>query len=122
MDSRVVALTDIDAPFVDRWRALANRLDITPNPFVDVDFLRPAAAYLPQAKGLRLLVGEDHGDLVWLMPLVPSSQLGAVPMVPGLRNFFPHNWLGQPLVAVSYTHLRAHETRHDLVCRLLLEK
>src|SRR5665648_159653 len=26
------------------------------------------------------------------------------------------------LYAVSYTHLRAHETRHDLVCRLLLEK
>ena len=25
-------------------------------------------------------------------------------------------------VAVSYTHLRAHETREDLVCRLLLEK
>src|SRR5450756_2146327 len=24
-------------------------------------------------------------------------------------------------VTVSYTHLRAHETRHDLVCRLLLE-
>ena len=24
--------------------------------------------------------------------------------------------------AVSYTHLRAHETREDLVCRLLLEK
>src|SRR5450756_1889787 len=27
-----------------------------------------------------------------------------------------------PSEAVSYTHLRAHETRHDLVCRLLLEK
>src|SRR5665648_638177 len=26
------------------------------------------------------------------------------------------------IAAVSYTHLRAHETRHDLVCRLLLEK
>src|SRR5659263_745307 len=25
-------------------------------------------------------------------------------------------------VSMSYTHLRAHETRHDLVCRLLLEK
>src|SRR5665648_1153901 len=25
-------------------------------------------------------------------------------------------------ISVSYTHLRAHETRHDLVCRLLLEK
>src|SRR5428012_18225 len=23
--------------------------------------------------------------------------------------------------SVSYTHLRAHETRHDIVCRLLLE-
>ncbi|WP_460413910.1 hypothetical protein, partial [Staphylococcus aureus] len=26
------------------------------------------------------------------------------------------------LYAVSYTHLRAHETLSDLVCRLLLEK
>src|SRR5450756_1325618 len=25
------------------------------------------------------------------------------------------------VLPVSYTHLRAHETRHDLVCRLLLE-
>src|SRR5450759_3029169 len=29
---------------------------------------------------------------------------------------------GYCLRTVSYTHLRAHETRHDLVCRLLLEK
>ena len=26
------------------------------------------------------------------------------------------------MVPVSYTHLRAHETRSNLVCRLLLEK
>ena len=26
------------------------------------------------------------------------------------------------VIAVSYTHLRAHETRHDLVCRHLLQK
>ena len=26
------------------------------------------------------------------------------------------------MIAVSYTHLRAHETVLDLVCRLLLEK
>ena len=25
-------------------------------------------------------------------------------------------------ITVSYTHLRAHETSQDLVCRLLLEK
>src|SRR5659263_714165 len=30
--------------------------------------------------------------------------------------------LSTSVEAVSYTHLRAHETRHDLVCRLLLEK
>ena len=29
---------------------------------------------------------------------------------------------GKSFTSVSYTHLRAHETRHDLVCRLLLEK
>src|SRR5450756_2664686 len=59
-------------------------------------------------------------------------------------SWFPTPWSGRPLVThwlsgspsiaverrtsstwkppVSYTHLRAHETRHDLVCRLLLEK
>ena len=46
----------------------------------------------------------------------------------------PDAWIGKPLNfeprelriygddAVSYTHLRAHETVLDLVCRLLLEK
>ena len=28
----------------------------------------------------------------------------------------------EPIIAVSYTHLRAHETDSYLVCRLLLEK
>src|SRR5450756_310149 len=32
-----------------------------------------------------------------------------------VREFEDH------FIPVSYTHLRAHETRHDLVCRLLLE-
>src|SRR5674476_165757 len=32
-----------------------------------------------------------------------------------------HNYLS-PFVPVSYTHLRAHETGRNLVCRLLLEK
>ena len=30
--------------------------------------------------------------------------------------------VGVDVAAVSYTHLRAHETVLDLVCRLLLEK
>src|SRR5665648_219137 len=34
---------------------------------------------------------------------------------------YPEDWYKDPK-SVSYTHLRAHETRHELVCRLLLEK
>src|SRR5450756_2709069 len=38
----------------------------------------------------------------------------------GLLERLPHVdfVLGTGRIAVSYTHLRAHETRHDLVCRL----
>ena len=50
---------------------------------------------------------------------------------PKRYKYFRLEFLGDVLVGattvgstepVSYTHLRAHETRHDLVCRLLLEK
>ena len=34
----------------------------------------------------------------------------------------PENFYGSNSGTVSYTHLRAHETVLDLVCRLLLEK
>src|SRR5450759_5453770 len=37
-----------------------------------------------------------------------------------LANGDAHSML-TAIPPVSYTHLRAHETRHDLVCRLLLE-
>ena len=36
----------------------------------------------------------------------------------GPQHDGPLDWL----IPVSYTHLRAHETVLDLVCRLLLEK
>src|SRR5450756_2273568 len=46
-------------------------------------------------------------------PLDSPTRRGnlCVPPDPGNRPRF---------TSVSYTHLRAHETRHDLVCRLLL--
>src|SRR5659263_730491 len=38
-------------------------------------------------------------------------------------NSLDRRWIERwSSIPVSYTHLRAHETRHDLVCRLLLEK
>src|SRR5450759_818473 len=46
-----------------------------------------------------------------------SCSAPALPGWPAPRRFSPPG-----RAPVSYTHLRAHETRHDLVCRLLLEK
>src|SRR5665648_1216417 len=67
------------------------------------------------AKGCRTLKElVDHlvtPRVIWLM--VPAGD-------PIEEVLFGENGLSQ--FPVSYTHLRAHETRHDLVCRLLLEK
>src|SRR5665648_572407 len=43
-------------------------------------------------------------------------------MLSPFSRCFPSCTISHPEKPVSYTHLRAHETRHDLVCRLLLEK
>ena len=49
-----------------------------------------------------------------------APDLGAPPLLAGLDMIAAANSLwAKP---VSYTHLRAHETVLDLVCRLLLEK
>src|SRR5665648_719569 len=49
------------------------------------------------------------------------AMLGGL-IVFGVVMMFVSWRLMRRLITVSYTHLRAHETRHDLVCRLLLEK
>ena len=56
------------------------------------------------------------GRLAGCRILFAESTLAALKL--GLRM----NLKMQTHGTVSYTHLRAHETRHDLVCRLLLEK
>ena len=37
-------------------------------------------------------------------------------------RFLPYGDKSEAFIPVSYTHLRAHETVLDIVCRLLLEK
>src|SRR5450759_3023733 len=54
-------------------------------------------------------------------PTVPSWGHGQIP-ASAARSFPGLGRCRCRCRTVSYTHLRAHETRHDLVCRLLLEK
>ena len=75
--------------------------------------------YKRQGDGSNRQVLSQHKQ----MP--PSTR---VICVPSARNAFPsrvrsRNARGhsEPVVTVSYTHLRAHETVLELVCRLLLE-
>ena len=46
----------------------------------------------------------------------------AAPALERIEPNFGHSFALRKFEAVSYTHLRAHETVLDLVCRLLLEK
>src|SRR5450759_5884320 len=63
------------------------------------------AAGTPEAKKIIAFLQKEMGVTKIRFPA--SSAIGIKPV---------------SVEAVSYTHLRAHETRHDLVCRLLLEK
>src|SRR5659263_318732 len=60
-----------------------------------------------------------HAGLEWDITTCPPVELDQ------LRDWISLYKELRPVLhsgdAVSYTHLRAHETRHDLVCRLLLE-
>ena len=69
-----------------------------------------------------IIVGNDPNDY----ELRSEYDLSRMTIVPKGR-FAPGRRAGKNVVllasdAVSYTHLRAHETVLDLVCRLLLEK
>src|SRR5450756_2366026 len=64
----------------------------------------------------RLVLGAWAAGLVMIVALVVAGLLSARPTQSADARLAPD------FTPVSYTHLRAHETRHDLVCRLLLEK
>ena len=74
------------------------------------------------------LVGLEVSDIdvSTLTDEVRGFRVGAVAAVRSnidpLQGAFPFDIIQSGYQAVSYTHLRAHETVLDLVCRLLLEK
>src|SRR5678815_6009799 len=61
-----------------------------------------------------------HAKDTFTIPGIGKLVLRSVPSRQMVMQFGEKK--GQTITAVSYTHLRAHETPEHLVCRLLLEK
>src|SRR5450756_1781530 len=80
----------------------------------------------------RPILAERDGEIVGTGIATVSGRVGWVGTIwvaPAVRRRGLGRALTEAVIeeledsgSVSYTHLRAHETRHDLVCRLLLEK
>src|SRR5450759_1056604 len=117
----IVLLSDNYGPFRGRWQPFKvrkrrhslfhffrGRIDVHPYRFgMSVDHRDPVA-YRTDGD-----VGVDD-----LLSIEGAQNLRCF----SLHLLFLTTDVGDDIISVSYTHLRAHETRHDLVCRLLLEK
>ena len=60
-----------------------------------------------------------YKELLWIFTQLPDDYIVLDTETTGLPD---ENGPPDIVTPVSYTHLRAHETVLDLVCRLLLEK
>src|SRR5665647_1046000 len=69
---------------------------------------------------------KNADDLVFVRQLIANADVITHNFRPGVMESlgldYTHVIKINPAIAVSYTHLRAHETDSYLVCRLLLEK
>src|SRR5450756_1531529 len=74
-------------------------------------------------RGIDMAVEAVVADLVKNSKKVTSNEeIAQVGTISSNGDSEIGKFLADAMKTVSYTHLRAHETRHDLVCRLLLEK
>ncbi|MGN7704257.1 GNAT family N-acetyltransferase [Cellulosimicrobium sp. 22601] len=73
--SRTIAVRGISDGDVAAWRALAHRA-AEPNVFFEPDFLLPTVAHFDRDGGVRLLVVEDAGTWIAVMPyeMVPGDR------------------------------------------------
>src|SRR5450756_665793 len=92
------------------------------------DVYRASDNLLGRTVAVKILHPQFAKDLVFIERFRHEAQAAANLNQPNIVNVFDWGiedstyYIVMEYVPVSYTHLRAHETRHDLVCRLLLEK
>src|SRR5664280_688699 len=89
---------------------------------VAADQPRPAVLLLEQERPNPVAILRAPGKyMFWLDPLKPHPVWAKADRVADLRMLeLRENVIDAVHISVSYTHLRAHETVLDLVCRLLL--
>ena len=76
-----------------------------------------------QQSGDRFSIDTDNYDLVLMDKVSGTISFKDRPSGQELTKLVEEGKVTELIIeAVSYTHLRAHETVLDLVCRLLLEK
>ncbi|GAA0472974.1 GNAT family N-acetyltransferase [Parasphingorhabdus litoris] len=97
----------MDADLLPSWQKLA-RNAAEPNVFYEHWLLSPALQHFSTHRELSLFLfwaGAPHkSDLLGLMPIGPSRQLGRWP-VPFVQNWTHHNsFLGTPLVRIGFEH------------------
>eukprot|EP00658_Telonema_sp_P-2_P016436 TRINITY_DN16380_c0_g1_i1.p1 TRINITY_DN16380_c0_g1~~TRINITY_DN16380_c0_g1_i1.p1 ORF type:complete len:395 (-),score=85.56 TRINITY_DN16380_c0_g1_i1:115-1299(-) len=92
--------------------AAAQLMESTKRHLIDVTVKERIAGYKQQAKLIQQLVDKLKEQNSVLVDLVASQRV----------KMKANESQSKMYEAVSYTHLRAHETPEHLVCRLLLEK
>lgn len=86
-----------------RWARLATRA-IEPNPFCESWYLLPSLRALDPGGAVQLLVIEQHGEWLGLMPVAASSRYYGRPL-PHLSTWLHANaFLGLPLMARGRVH------------------
>src|SRR5450759_5941300 len=90
------------------------------------EFLKEGAAIDDFMKPDRVVIGveTDHARSVMAELYAPFVRTGKPILFMDIPSAemtkYAANAMLATRISVSYTHLRAHETRHDIVCRLLL--
>src|SRR5678810_1211728 len=95
-------------------KLVKDRVAVTP--IFDAD-TSPGGIIIPDIAKERC----DQGIVKYIGPNVKDIKIGMYVLFSGYTGTLVHI-AGEGSVTVSYTHLRAHETGRNLVCRLLLEK
>ena len=76
----------------------------------------------------KLIPGKNLGPVIskasyeWILGFIDEAEKAGAKVILDGRNPKVDGGAKDGYYPVSYTHLRAHETVLDLVCRLLLEK